>query len=89
MSLVESAKIYTDLVKAEREIPAEEHHAKDQINALRTKYHQALMAKMREEGTDFWDAKFELADSYEGWRWLRAQLKKIGQEQLMPSDLGR
>ena len=47
MSLIEIAKIYTDLVKAEREIPEEEHRAKDQINALRTKYHEALMAKMR------------------------------------------
>lgn len=55
MSLLEVAKIYTDLVKAEREIPEEEYHAKDQINALRTKYHEALMAKMREEGIDFSD----------------------------------
>ena len=55
MSLIEIAKIYTDLVKAEREIPEEEHHAKDQINALRTKYHEALMAKMREEGISFSD----------------------------------
>ena len=43
MSLIEIAKIYTDLVKAEQQIPAEEYHAKDQINALRTKYHQLLM----------------------------------------------
>lgn len=55
MSLVEIAKIYVDLVKAEREIPEEEYRAKDQINALRTKYHEALMAKMREEGIDFSD----------------------------------
>ena len=55
MSLIEIAKIYIDLVKAEREIPDEEPHAKDQINALRTKYHEALMAKMREEGIEFSD----------------------------------
>ncbi len=55
MSLVELAKIYTDLVKAEREIPEEEHHAKDQMNALRTKYHELLMVKMREEGVEFSD----------------------------------
>ena len=55
MNLVEIAKIYIDLVKAEQEIPKEEHHAKDQINTLRTKYHQALMDKMREEGIDFSD----------------------------------
>lgn len=55
MSLLEIAKIYTDLVKAEREIPEEEYHAKDQMNVLRTKYHEVLMAKMREEGIDFSD----------------------------------
>ena len=55
MSLVEIAKIYTDLVKAQREIPKEDPHAKDQINTLRTKHHEALMAKMREEGVDFSD----------------------------------
>ncbi len=55
MSLVEIAKIYVDLVMAEREIPEEEYHAKDQINALRTKYHEVLMVKMKEEGVDFSD----------------------------------
>ena len=55
MSLIEIAKIYVDLVKAEREIPAEEYHAKDRINALRTKYHQVLMDKMKEEGIEFSD----------------------------------
>ena len=55
MTLVEVARIYTDLVKAERDIPTAEHHAKDQINALRTKYHQLLMDKMKEEGVSFSD----------------------------------
>lgn len=55
MSLVEIAQIYTDLVMAEREIPEEEYRAKDQINALRTKYHEMLMTKMREEGITFSD----------------------------------
>ena len=55
VSLIEIAKIYVDLVKAEREIPVEEYHAKDQINALRSKYHEVLMAKMREEGIEFSD----------------------------------
>ena len=55
MTLIEVAWIYTDLVKAEREILAEEFHAKDQINALRTKYHEELMTKMREEGIIFSD----------------------------------
>ncbi|MBI2167227.1 MAG: hypothetical protein HYU34_03155 [Candidatus Omnitrophica bacterium] len=55
MTLIEIAQIYTDLVKAENKIPAEERRAKDQINALRTKYHQLLMEKMRQEGISFSD----------------------------------
>ena len=55
MTLVEIAHIYTDLVNAERDIPETEHHAKDQINALRTKYHEILMAKMKEDGIYFSD----------------------------------
>ena len=55
MTLVEIAQIYTDLVDLEREIPEQEVQAKDQVNALRTKYHEILMTKMREEGIDFSD----------------------------------
>ena len=55
MSLVEIAEIYTDLLELDRHIPAEEYQTKDRINALRTKYHQMLMDKMREEGIDFSD----------------------------------
>lgn len=55
MNLIEIAQIYTDLVKLEREIPAQEYQAKDRISALRTKYHEILMAKMREEHVEFTD----------------------------------
>ena len=55
MTLIEIAKIYTDLVKAENKIPEEEYHAKDEINVLRAKYHQILMEKMRQEGMPFSD----------------------------------
>ncbi len=55
MSLIEIAQIYTDLVKLDREISEQEHQAKDQVNAMRTKYHEILMAKMREEGIGFSD----------------------------------
>lgn len=55
MNLLEIALIYTDLVNAEQEIPENEYHAKDCINALRTKYHQMLMDKMREEKIEFFD----------------------------------
>ena len=60
MNIQEIAQIYTDLVNAENEIPDEERHAKDQINALRTKYHNILMDRMLEEGIDFSD-RFDAA----------------------------
>ena len=55
MNLIEIAQIYTDLVQLEREIPEQEYQAKEQANALRTKYHEILMAKMREEHVEFSD----------------------------------
>ncbi|MBI4212086.1 MAG: hypothetical protein HY540_05550 [Deltaproteobacteria bacterium] len=55
MNLREIAEIYTDLVKAEEEIPNEEYRAKEELNALRTKYHEIFMAKMREENVEFSD----------------------------------
>ena len=60
MTAMEVAKIYTDLVKAERQVPEEERHAKERMNALRTKYHEILMTKMREERIDFSD-RFDAA----------------------------
>ena len=55
MTLIEVAQIYTDLVKLEKKIPEQEYRAKDQANALRTKYHQLFMEKMRQEGIPFSD----------------------------------
>ena len=55
MTLLEVAKIYTDLVKLEKAISSEDFQAKDQANALRTKYHEILMDKMRQEGVEFSD----------------------------------
>ena len=49
MTLLEIAQVYTDLVNSESLIPDNEHCAKDQMNALRSKYHDLLMEKMREE----------------------------------------
>lgn len=60
MTLFEIAQIYTELVKLESQISAEEYQAKDQANALRTKYHELLMEKMRSEGIDFSD-RFDAA----------------------------
>ena len=55
MTLIEIAQIYTDLVNLEKQIPEQEYQAKDSVNALRTKYHEMLMAKMRQEGIEFSD----------------------------------
>ena len=60
MKLVEIAKIYTDLVNADEEIPDSEYHAKDIIGALRTKYHNLLMEQMEIEGVEFID-RFDAA----------------------------
>ncbi len=60
MSLTEIARVYVDLVRLEEKIPTAEHHAKDQANALRTKYHELLMEKMREEKIEFAD-RFDAA----------------------------
>ena len=55
MTLLEAAKIYASLVKTERAYPESEPFAKDQLNALRPKYHEILRDKMREEGVEFSD----------------------------------
>jgi len=55
MTVVEIAKIYTDIVNLDDQIPASELIAKDEISALRSKYHQLLMDKFREEGIEFFD----------------------------------
>ena len=58
MNLIEIAKIYTELVALDDSIPSAEHIAKDEIGALRTKYHQMFMDKLEEEGIEFSD-RFE------------------------------
>lgn len=58
MTLLEIAQIYTDLVETENQIPPDEHVSKEEINVLRSKYHQLLMDKLREEGIEFSD-RFE------------------------------
>lgn len=55
MTLRDIAEIYTDLVTTEEGIPEEEYRAKEELHALRTKYHELLMEKMREENVDFAD----------------------------------
>lgn len=60
MSLIELAKIYTDLVKLDEETPDHEIRAKDSISALRSKYHELLMQQMKAEGIPFAD-RFDAA----------------------------
>lgn len=55
MTLIEIARIYTDLVEVENNIPESEYTAKDEINLLRTKYHQMFMDKLQEEGIEYLD----------------------------------
>jgi len=55
MTLLEIAKIYTDLVNVDDQIPETEHVAKDEISALRSKYHQIFMDKLQQEGIEFTD----------------------------------
>jgi hypothetical protein len=61
MTLLEIAQIYTDLVHVDNQIPDDEPISKDQVSALRSKYHQVLMDKLREEGIKFSD-RFEAMD---------------------------
>lgn len=58
MTLIEIARIYTDLVQVDDQIPESEHNAKEEVGALRTKYHQMLMDKLTEEHIQFAD-RFE------------------------------
>ena len=60
MTLLEIAQIYTDLVTADGNVPSSEHVAKDEIYALRSKYHQILMDKLKEEGIEYSD-RFDAA----------------------------
>ncbi len=61
MTLFEIAKIYTDLVNVDNMIPENEHVAKDEIGALRSKYHQMFMDRLTEEGIEFAD-RFDAMD---------------------------
>mgnify|MGYP001560004443 CR=1 FL=1 len=65
MTLLEIAQIYTDLVNLEKEISEQEFQAKDRANALRTKYHELLMTKMREEHIEFSDRFDAMSKAFE------------------------
>lgn len=55
MTLVEIARIYTDLVNLDDQIPPNEHIAKDEVSVLRSRYHDMLMDRLQAEGIEFVD----------------------------------
>lgn len=73
MTILALARIYTDLVKLEREIPDEEHQAREKVNALRTQYHELLMKQMRKDRIDFSDRFDAAAKAFELVREADAQ----------------
>lgn len=90
MTLIEIARIYTDLVTTENSIPESEPIAKDEINALRTQYHQILMDKMRDEGIAFSD-RFEamhIAFDLVEKELLRGQLLACDDPRVVEQGLG-
>ena len=72
MTLIEIARIYTDLVDLDNQIPDAEHTSKEEVGSLRSKYHQILMDKMTEEGIEYADRfdamnkAFELIHAQQG-----------------------
>jgi len=65
MTLLEIAQIYTELVKMDDQIPGSENIAKDEVSAMRTRYHGILMDKLREEGVDFVDRYDAMRKAFE------------------------
>ena len=55
LSLREIAEFYVELIMLATKVPKDDLVAKEEITALRSKYHELLMEKMREEGVEFAD----------------------------------
>ena len=55
MTLIEIARIYTDLVNLDNSIPDNESVAKEVVGVLRSQYHQLLMDRFNEEGIGYVD----------------------------------
>ena len=60
MTLLELAKIYTELVELDDAISTSDSEAKNRAGQLRSQYHDLLLARMKEEGIDFED-RFDAA----------------------------
>ncbi len=59
MKLNEAAWIYVDLVRLEESLASDQHQARQEVSALRSKYHDLLADAMRVAGISFAD-RFEV-----------------------------
>ena len=59
MKLNEAACIYVDLVRLEESLAPDQHQARQEVSALRSKYHDLLADVMRVAGISFAD-RFEV-----------------------------
>ena len=60
MTLKEAAQIYVDLVRLEESLAPDQHEAKQEVSALRSKYHDLFTQALREAGIECAD-RFEAA----------------------------
>lgn len=60
MTLKEAAQIYIDLVRLEESLGPDQHQALEEVNLLRSKYHDLFAQALREAGIPCAD-RFEAA----------------------------
>ncbi len=59
MTLNEAAQIYVDLVHLEESLAPDQHQARQEVSALRSKYHDLLAEVLRAAGVSYTD-RFEV-----------------------------
>lgn len=60
MTPLEAAQIYVDLVRLEESLASDQWQAREEVTALRSKYHDLLASTFREAGISCAD-RFEVA----------------------------
>lgn len=50
MTLIEAAQIYVDLIHLEESLAPDQHQARAEVNALRSKYHDLFIEALRAAG---------------------------------------
>ncbi|MDP3722031.1 MAG: hypothetical protein Q8R91_00840 [Candidatus Omnitrophota bacterium] len=74
MTLKEAAQIYVDLVELEKSLEPDQHQARQEVSALRSKYHDLFTEALRETG-------IECADRFEAtsraFELIAEYLKKV------------